>query len=225
MLYGLLPTSLFANIHRQTAGGDPRDPFRQAGGFFCQCLPMMRADRNTEPAQTLAFNRVLQRAVNQRAEFGKEPSDSGDVLVASLPSRSPMLPISLTVRGSTAMDFWSISPTRCTRRPVAVLQRNMDVSMAPGKAEDVKTPKPKPWKNLLSTFAPQGRRRPHRSPHWPRTRVGAHDAGVVQTPQKPTPCWWESLAWARLPWPRGWPCVFTRTSQARESGGPRFTCA
>ena len=44
-------------------------------------MPVLKGEAG-EPAQTMAFNRVLQRAVNHVQSCGKKEVDPGDVLVA-----------------------------------------------------------------------------------------------------------------------------------------------
>jgi ATP-dependent Clp protease ATP-binding subunit ClpA len=49
--------------------------------FFETGMPMMKSPEG-EPAQTVAFNRVLQRAVSHVQSCGKKQVDTGDVLVS-----------------------------------------------------------------------------------------------------------------------------------------------
>ena len=80
MLYGLLHDEFTCSII-DNCGGDPENLKQRLERFFVSGLPIMR-EEGGEPAQTIAFNRVLQRAVNHVQSCGKKQVDTGDVLVA-----------------------------------------------------------------------------------------------------------------------------------------------
>jgi ATP-dependent Clp protease ATP-binding subunit ClpA len=80
MLYGLLHDDLAKHVITQ-CGGSEEKLKRRLERFFTSGLPVMK-NSSEEPAQTVAFNRVLQRAVNHVQSCGKKQVDTGDVLVA-----------------------------------------------------------------------------------------------------------------------------------------------
>jgi len=80
MLYGLLHDDLAKHVINQ-CGGDEEKLKRRLERFFTSGLPILK-NAADEPAQTVAFNRVLQRAVNHVQSCGKKQVDTGDVLVA-----------------------------------------------------------------------------------------------------------------------------------------------
>ncbi len=81
MLYGLLHDELSGHIISQ-CGGSVDHLKQRLESFFVSELPILDTARLSEPAQTLAFNRVLQRAVAHVQSCGKTEVDSGDVLAA-----------------------------------------------------------------------------------------------------------------------------------------------
>lgn len=81
MLYGLLYDELTDYII-QECGGSTENLKNRLESFFSGELPIHKADVHGEPAQTVAFNRVLQRAVAHVQSCGKKEVDSGDVLVS-----------------------------------------------------------------------------------------------------------------------------------------------
>ncbi len=81
MLYGLLDDELTDHIIRE-CGGSPQNLKERLESFFAGELPILTDNRVTEPAQTVAFTRVLQRAVAHVQSCGKKEVDSGDVLVS-----------------------------------------------------------------------------------------------------------------------------------------------
>lgn len=80
MLYGLLHDELTRHIIDH-CGGNNDNLKERLERFFSGGLPVLK-DTNSEPAQTVAFNRVLQRAVNHVQSCGKKQVDTGDVLVS-----------------------------------------------------------------------------------------------------------------------------------------------
>lgn len=80
MLYGLLHDELACHIITNCGGSDSNLKERLER-FFSGGLPHLQDD-NADPAQTVAFNRVLQRAVNHVQSCGKKQVDTGDVLVS-----------------------------------------------------------------------------------------------------------------------------------------------
>ncbi|HIP38719.1 MAG TPA: ATP-dependent Clp protease ATP-binding subunit ClpA [Desulfocapsa sulfexigens] len=81
MLYGLLHDELTDYII-QECGGSTENLKNRLESFFSGELPVHQSDVKGEPAQTVAFNRVLQRAVAHVQSCGKKEVDSGDVLVS-----------------------------------------------------------------------------------------------------------------------------------------------
>ena len=81
MLYGLLHDELTGYIIRE-CGGSIENLKNRLESFFAGELPIHRLEVQGEPAQTVAFNRVLQRAVAHVQSCGKKEVDSGDVLVS-----------------------------------------------------------------------------------------------------------------------------------------------
>ena len=80
MLYGLLHDELARHII-ESCGGNNENLKERLERFFNGSMPVLKGEAG-EPAQTLAFNRVLQRAVNHVQSCGKKEVDPGDVLVA-----------------------------------------------------------------------------------------------------------------------------------------------
>lgn len=80
MLYGLLHDELASHIIT-SCGGNNDNLKERLERFFNGGMPVLK-DNASEPAQTVAFNRVLQRAVNHVQSCGKKQVDTGDVLVA-----------------------------------------------------------------------------------------------------------------------------------------------
>ncbi len=81
MLYGLLYDEL-ADYIIQECGGSTENLKSRLESFFAGELPIHSPEVQGEPAQTVAFNRVLQRAVAHVQSCGKKEVDSGDVLVS-----------------------------------------------------------------------------------------------------------------------------------------------
>ncbi len=81
MLYGLLHDELTTYIIRE-CGGSVESLKQQLESFLVQEVPTVPDSTGTDPTQTIAFNRVLQRAVAHVQSCGKKEVDSGDVLVA-----------------------------------------------------------------------------------------------------------------------------------------------
>ena len=81
MLYGLLHDDLATHII-QGCGGSVDGLKERLESFFVGELPAIQKSESVEPAQTVGFNRVLQRAVAHVQSCGKKEVDSGDVLVA-----------------------------------------------------------------------------------------------------------------------------------------------
>jgi ATP-dependent Clp protease ATP-binding subunit ClpA len=80
MLYGLLHDDLARHIIDK-CGGSNDNLKERLERFFSGGLPILK-NEEAEPAQTIAFNRVLQRAVNHVQSCGKKQVDTGDVLVS-----------------------------------------------------------------------------------------------------------------------------------------------
>lgn len=81
MLFGLLQDDLARHIIDK-CGGSHETLKQRLEEFFISNMPIMKKDGTVEPAQTIAFNRVLQRAVNHVQSCGKKQVDTGDVLVS-----------------------------------------------------------------------------------------------------------------------------------------------
>ena len=80
MLYGLLHDDLAKHVIT-SCGGSEENLKKRLERFFAGGLPILK-NTAAEPAQTVAFNRVLQRAVNHVQSCGKKQVDTGDVLVS-----------------------------------------------------------------------------------------------------------------------------------------------
>ena len=80
MLYGLLHDDLARHIIDK-CGGSNQNIKERLERFFETGMPIMKGG-DGEPAQTVAFNRVLQRAVSHVQSCGKKQVDTGDVLVS-----------------------------------------------------------------------------------------------------------------------------------------------
>jgi ATP-dependent Clp protease ATP-binding subunit ClpA len=81
MLYGLLHDELTSFIIKE-CGGSTDILKERLEKFFIREIPKFSTSGASEPAQTVAFNRVLQRAVAHVQSCGKQQVDSGDVLVS-----------------------------------------------------------------------------------------------------------------------------------------------
>ncbi len=81
MLFGLLDDELTSYIISE-CGGSIENLRNRLETFFSGGIPKLSPASATEPAQTIAFNRVLQRAVAHVQSCGKGEVDSGDVLVS-----------------------------------------------------------------------------------------------------------------------------------------------
>ncbi|MCB2217068.1 ATP-dependent Clp protease ATP-binding subunit ClpA [Desulfofustis glycolicus] len=81
MLYGLLYDELTTYIIRE-CGGSVETLKQRLESFLSTEIPTITAATGGDPTQTIAFNRVLQRAVAHVQSCGKKEVDSGDVLVA-----------------------------------------------------------------------------------------------------------------------------------------------
>jgi len=82
MLYGLLHDDLARHIIDK-CGGNNENIKERLERFFETGMPVIK-NQDSEPAQTVAFNRVLQRAVSHVQSCGKKQVDTGDVLVSIL---------------------------------------------------------------------------------------------------------------------------------------------
>ena len=82
MLYGLLHDELARHIIDK-CGGNNTNIKERLEQFFTSGMPVLK-DNESEPSQTVAFNRVLQRAVSHVQSCGKNQVDTGDVLVSIL---------------------------------------------------------------------------------------------------------------------------------------------
>ncbi|MDD2464649.1 MAG: ATP-dependent Clp protease ATP-binding subunit ClpA [Desulfobulbus sp.] len=80
MLYGLLHDDLARHVIDK-CGGNNQNIKERLERFFESGMPIMK-ELDGEPAQTVAFNRVLQRAVSHVQSCGKKQVDTGDVLVS-----------------------------------------------------------------------------------------------------------------------------------------------
>ncbi|CAG35615.1 ATP-dependent Clp protease ATP-binding subunit ClpA [Desulfotalea psychrophila] len=81
MLYGLLADDLACYIIKEC--GASIDTLREKlDKFFETRVPKISSSTEEEAVQTVAFNRVLQRALNHVKSCGKKEADAGDILVA-----------------------------------------------------------------------------------------------------------------------------------------------
>ena len=81
LLYGLLHDELASYIISE-CGGSTDTLKEKLQQYFAAEIPKLSSTGSAEPAQTIAFNRVLQRAVAHVQSCGKQEVDSGDVLVS-----------------------------------------------------------------------------------------------------------------------------------------------
>ncbi len=81
LLYGLLHDELTSYIISE-CGGSTDTLKEKLEQYFSVDIPKLSSTGPSEPAQTIAFNRVLQRAVAHVQSCGKQEVDSGDVLVS-----------------------------------------------------------------------------------------------------------------------------------------------
>jgi ATP-dependent Clp protease ATP-binding subunit ClpA len=81
LLYGLLHDDLATYIINE-CGGSLDILKERLENYFLGEIPKLTSADQQEPTQTLAFNRVLQRAVAHVQSCGKKEVDSGDVLVS-----------------------------------------------------------------------------------------------------------------------------------------------
>ncbi len=81
LLYGLLHDELTSFIISE-CGGSTDTLKEKLEQYFAAEIPKLSSTGSAEPAQTIAFNRVLQRAVAHVQSCGKQEVDSGDVLVS-----------------------------------------------------------------------------------------------------------------------------------------------
>ncbi|PID41144.1 MAG: ATP-dependent Clp protease ATP-binding subunit ClpA [Proteobacteria bacterium] len=81
MLYGLLYDELTTYIISE-CGGSVEILKQKLESFFIADIPTITTATAVNPTQTIAFNRVLQRAVSHVQSCGKKEVDSSDVLVA-----------------------------------------------------------------------------------------------------------------------------------------------
>jgi ATP-dependent Clp protease ATP-binding subunit ClpA len=80
MLWGLLHDETTSQIIEQ-CGGSNVSLKERLEEFLAAGIPLLQTGKS-EPSQTVAFNRVLQRAVNHVQGAGKREVDTGDVLVS-----------------------------------------------------------------------------------------------------------------------------------------------
>lgn len=82
ILYGLLLQDELASQIISGCGGDIEKLKKRLEDFFAGELPTITDREREDPAQTIGFNRVLQRAITHVQSCGKKEVDSADVLVA-----------------------------------------------------------------------------------------------------------------------------------------------
>ncbi|MDR0476542.1 MAG: ATP-dependent Clp protease ATP-binding subunit ClpA [Desulfobulbaceae bacterium] len=108
MLYGLLFDELASYIITK-CGGSTESLKDQLQNFFRSHVPKI-SDGHQEPSQTIAFNRVLQRAIAHVQSCGKDRVDSGDALVsifAETESHAAFFLNSVGLNRLTVVDFIS----------------------------------------------------------------------------------------------------------------------
>jgi len=102
ILYGLLHDELAVNIIKG-CGGDSDSLKKKLQDFFAQKL-LGAVEGDQEPTQTIAFNRVLQRAIAHVQSCGKKEVDSGDVLVSIFAERDSYAAYFLKTEGLTRLE-------------------------------------------------------------------------------------------------------------------------
>ncbi|WP_417914973.1 ATP-dependent Clp protease ATP-binding subunit ClpA [Candidatus Electronema sp. JM] len=80
MLWGLLHDDMTSQLIEK-CGGSNESLKERLEEFLAAGIPLLQTGK-AEPSQTVAFNRVLQRAVNHVQSAGKREVDTGDVLVS-----------------------------------------------------------------------------------------------------------------------------------------------
>ncbi len=86
ILFGLLHDEFAVQIIRG-CGGSTTSLKEKMQEFFSNTLQSVKVLEDGEPSQTVAFNRVLQRAIAHVQSCGKKEVDSGDVLAAIFSER------------------------------------------------------------------------------------------------------------------------------------------
>jgi len=81
ILYGLLHDAMTVEIIDR-CGGNAENLKKKLEDFFDSSIPTLKNNSLDEPTQTIAFNRVLQRAIAHVQSCGKKEVDAGDVLAA-----------------------------------------------------------------------------------------------------------------------------------------------
>ena len=139
MLYGLLHDDLTSYIINE-CGGSTQSIKERLEKFFIREIPKLPAQSQTEPAQTIAFNRVLQRAVAHVQSCGKQQVDSGDVLVSILAEEESHAVFFLTSAGIGKMEVMNFISHEL---PADNLQKEPFPSppTGPGKQKDSKEDK------------------------------------------------------------------------------------
>ena len=103
MLYGLLHDELTTYIIRE-CGGSVESLKDRLESFLSREIPTISVATGTDPTQTIAFNRVLQRAVAHVQSCGKKEVDSGDVLAAIFSERDSYAVYFLRSAGLNRLD-------------------------------------------------------------------------------------------------------------------------
>ena len=128
MLYGLLHDDL-TNYIINECGGSTQAIKERLEKFFIREIPKLPEKSQTEPAQTIAFNRVLQRAVAHVQSCGKQQVDSGDVLVSILAEEESHAVFFLTSAGIGKMEVMNFISHEL---PADGLQKEPFTSPPPG---------------------------------------------------------------------------------------------
>jgi len=103
ILFGLLHDDLATRILKG-CGADLDALKEKLKEFFGKGMLTTVPDDNYEPAQTIGFNRVLQRAIAHVQSCGKEQVDSGDVLVSIYAERDSYAAYFLRSAGVDRLD-------------------------------------------------------------------------------------------------------------------------
>jgi ATP-dependent Clp protease ATP-binding subunit ClpA len=127
ILYGLLHDELAAQIIAR-CGGSIEIIKKKLEDFFASSIPVLKEEATVEPAQTIAFNRVLQRAIAHVQSSGKKEVDSSDVLAAIF-----LEPESYAVYFLQAEGLNRLKVVECISHDFSGLRMVPQIEQKPGK--------------------------------------------------------------------------------------------
>lgn len=142
ILFGLLQDGLVQQIIGG-CGGDIDHLKERLEEFFASGMPLQKNGVNADPTQTIAFNRVLQRAIGHVQSCGKNEVDGGDVLVSIFAEADSHAVYFLGSEGVSRMDV-----LERISHEVSAPAPEKPVQPGPGRRRSDK----KPQKNPLELF-------------------------------------------------------------------------